>query len=103
MSPAGFCFFVVGNANDAGGVANGDGVRCAGGGIIRFGSQNAIGGGAYYPNRTLALTTPISTLGSTPVGSGLTAYYQAFYRNATAGFCNGATSNMTSAYQITWN
>lgn len=101
QTPAGFCFFIAGNANNPGGVANGDGVLCAGGAITRFGSQYPNNGVSTYP--TPSQTTPVSTVGGTPVGSGLTAYYQVFYRNAVTGHCSSATTNVSSGYFIIWH
>lgn len=102
-TPAGFTFFISGNAADANGIANGDGVNCASGSFVRFGSQIPVNGASVYPNPALGLNTLLSTVGSSPVGSGQTRYYQAFYRNTTAGWCTPATSNVSSGYQMTWN
>lgn len=102
-TPAGFTFFIAGNAADLNGIANGDGVNCAGGSFVRFGSQIPINGASVYPNPSLGFNTPLSTVGSSPVGSGQTRYYQAFYRNNTANFCTAATSNVSSGYQMVWN
>lgn len=44
----------------------------------------------------------LSARGSTPPGSGLTAYYQTYYRNASASFCPPETFNVSNGYQITW-
>ncbi|MFN0242013.1 MAG: extracellular metalloproteinase [Planctomycetota bacterium] len=103
LSTIGFTFFFFGTGIDAAGFAVGDGVRCVDGTLIRFGSQNAVGGTAMYPNPGLGLTTPVSTIGSTPPGSGLVGHYQALYRNAVAGFCSPGTVNLTNAYRIPWN
>jgi glucose/arabinose dehydrogenase len=101
QTPAGFCLFVVGTGNNPSGVANADGVLCLDGAITRFGSQYPVGGVSTYPN--VSQPTPLSTVSGTTVGSGQTRYYQIFYRNSVVGFCNAATANWTSAYQITWN
>ncbi len=103
LTPVGFVIFLSGDGNDAAGVANGDGVRCAGGSFVRFGSQNASNGAAKFPNPALGLTNALSIVSSVTPGAGATRYYQCFYRNVAAGWCNAATTNMSSAYQITWN
>jgi hypothetical protein len=102
-TPAGFTFFIAGNAADLNGIANGDGVNCAGGSFVRFGSQIPINGASVYPNPALGFNTALSTVGASPVGSGQTRYYQAFYRNNTANWCNPSTSNVSSGYQMVWN
>lgn len=100
LTPVGFSFFIVGDGSDSNGVSYGDGVRCAGGSFVRFGAQNASGGEVTYPNALQPL--PLSMVGSSPPGSALTRYYQTFYRSAVSKFCNPSTSNVSSAYQITW-
>lgn len=80
-----------------------DGVSCASGALIRFGSQNAVNGTAKYPNVPLGHTIPLSDRGATPVGSGLTGHYQVVYRDTAANFCTGDTLNFSSAQPITWN
>lgn len=103
MSPVGFCQFFKTSATALPGIAVLDGISCASGSIIRFGSQNAVGGTAKYPNPSLGLTTPVSVRGATPVGSGLTGYYQVSYRNTKANFCTVETVNFSSSYGITWD
>jgi hypothetical protein len=76
----------------------GDGVRCIGGNIKRFGDQIASGGGASYPRRG---QTPISVVVAATHGS--TRWYQAIYRNANAGWCSPATFNATNAIELFWH
>ncbi|MFN0242472.1 MAG: hypothetical protein ACKVWV_06215 [Planctomycetota bacterium] len=101
-TPAGFTIFIKGDAEIVDGVVRHDGVLCAGGAFIRFGSQNAVNGTASYPNLPLGHVTPLSVLGGTAPGSAQTAYYQAFYRNVAANFCTSGTLNLTNAYQVAW-
>ncbi len=103
LTPVGFVIFLSGNGNDAAGVPNGDGVRCAGGSFVRFGSQNASNGAARFPNPTIGITMPLSAVSSVTPGGGATRYYQCFYRNVAAAWCNPATTNMSSAYELVWN
>jgi hypothetical protein len=78
--------------------AFGDGLRCAGGVLVRFGVQFAAGGSATFPR---AGDPPLSALGATLPGSGLTAVYQAFYRDP-ASFCTAGTYNATNAIRVVW-
>lgn len=100
---AAFGLLLKGNASDANGVANGDGVRCVDGQLIRFGGHNAGTNGAplgtwTYPNT--AQTNPVSMATLQPPGQA--AYYQLFYRNLAASFCNPATTNMSNGVRIDW-
>jgi hypothetical protein len=100
---AAFGLLLKGNASDANGVANGDGVRCVDGQLIRFGGHNAATNGAplgtwTYPNSVQ--TIPVST--ATAQAPAQSAYYQLFYRNNAANFCNPATTNMSNGWQLDW-
>ncbi|MFN0242904.1 MAG: hypothetical protein ACKVWV_08450 [Planctomycetota bacterium] len=101
-APTSFGMFFKGTADIPAGLAIADGVRCVGGSFVRFGAQSAVSGVARYPNPPLGFTLPISTVGSTPPGSGLTGYYQYVYRSALPGFCNAGTLNFTNAYRQQW-
>jgi hypothetical protein len=91
--------FVKSNASSAQGIVFGDGVRCVSGAIVRLGIQSAPAGTATFP-----ATSPVtlSQAGGTAPGSGITAWYQAYYRNADATFCTSATFNISNGYVITW-
>jgi FG-GAP repeat len=85
-------FFRADNAINAGlGVIFGDGLRCAGGNLIRLGvvPSNASG----------------TAVTSFPLGSGLAAgdvkRYQYWYRNPTGSPC-GAAFNLTNGYELSW-
>jgi hypothetical protein len=100
---AAFGLLLRGNASDANGVANGDGVRCVDGQLFRFGGHNAGTNGAplgtwTYPNSAQTVPVSIATLQS----PGQAAYYQLFYRNLAASFCSPATTNMSNGVQINW-
>jgi hypothetical protein len=100
---AAFGLLLKGNASLASGAANGDGVRCVDGQLIRFGGHNAGTNGAplgtwTYPNT--AQTIPVSMATIQPAGQ--TAYYQLFYRNLAASFCSSATTNMSNGMQVNW-
>jgi hypothetical protein len=80
------------------GVVFGDGVRCAGGNLIRLGTKTNVSGAAQYPE---AGNPSISVRGGTPSGSGAIGYYQTYFRNA-AVFCTSATFNVTNAVRVVW-
>lgn len=99
----GFAFLFKGNAMDANGVASSDGLRCADGQIIRFGGHFAGANGEEmgiwkYPNDVQTL--PVTTVTAQPAGQ--SAYYQLFYRNASANFCNASTANLSNGIQLAW-
>jgi len=74
----------------------GDGLRCAGGSIIRLGTKVNASGGSQYP---AAGDPSISVRGL--VTSPGTRTYQVWYRNA-AVFCVSATFNLTNGLSVTW-
>jgi hypothetical protein len=83
-------------AAGAGGVF-GDGLRCAGGSVIRLGTKINTNGSSSYPGSGGSL--PISVKGADAAGN--TRTYQCWYRNAAA-FCNPETFNLTNGGQTTW-
>ncbi|MFN0242719.1 MAG: FG-GAP repeat domain-containing protein [Planctomycetota bacterium] len=100
---AGFGFLVKGNSSSAVGIVNGDGLRCSDGSLIRFGGHNAGTNGAplgtwTYPNAVQ--TVPVSTATLQPGGQN--AFYQLFFRNVTASFCNAGTTNWSNGVQVPW-
>ncbi|MBL8861061.1 MAG: hypothetical protein JNK02_03535 [Planctomycetes bacterium] len=78
------------------GVVFGDGLRCAGGSIIRLGTKNNVAGTSQYP---AVGDTSISVRGLNVAGNVRT--YQCWYRNAAA-FCTPDTFNLTNGLQTTW-
>jgi len=74
----------------------GDGLRCAGGAIIRIGTMTNATGASQYP---AAGDPAISVRGL--VTSPGTRTYQVWYRNAAA-FCNVGTFNLTNGLTVTW-
>lgn len=78
------------------GVSFGDGLRCAGGTIVRLGTHLSSLGRSSYPE---GAEEPIHVRGSVPAGSSRT--YQVWYRNA-APFCTNSTFNLTNAVRIDW-
>ena len=91
--------FLQGSADAPAGIVFGDGVRCANGSLIRLGSKTTPGGVAQYPE---AGNLSVSQRGMVTPGSGVTRYYQTYYRNSAASFCPPATFNVTNGYRIVW-
>ncbi len=74
----------------------GDGLRCAGGTVVRLGTKTNVAGQSRYPVGT---DLPVSVRGQVSVPGVRT--YQAWYRNA-AVFCTASTFNLSNGYSITW-
>ncbi len=79
------------------GIPFGDGLRCAGGAIVRLGTKINTAGASQYPG---AGDPPISVRAQVPPTGG-SRTYQAWYRNA-ASFCTPATHNLTNGVQFAW-
>jgi hypothetical protein len=77
--------------------AFGDGLRCAGGTVIRLGTKANSGGASQYP---VGADPAVSVRGLVPVGGG-TRFYQVWYRNA-ADFCTPSTFNLSNGLGIPW-
>jgi hypothetical protein len=74
----------------------GDGLRCAGGAVLRLGTQTNVLGASHYPE---VGDDPISIRGAVVPGAVHT--YQVWYRNA-ASFCTAAAFNLTNGVQAVW-
>ena len=92
------CLFYQGTASLGSGVAFGDGIRCAGGTVLRIATRAAGLNGTFYP---LPNETPVHTSGSVP-SSTCARYYQVWYRNASTTFCTPSTFNLSNGVRITW-
>jgi hypothetical protein len=77
--------------------AFGDGLRCAGGTVVRIGTKLNSAGASSYPG---AGDLSVSVRGNVTV-AGSVRNYQAWYRNAAA-FCTPSTFNLTNGYSVTW-
>jgi hypothetical protein len=75
----------------------GDGLRCAGGALIRLGTEVNVAGASQYPG---AGNPPVSVRGMVPAAGGVREY-QCWYRNA-APFCTPNTFNLTNGLEISW-
>lgn len=82
--------------NSGAGTVFGDGLRCAGGTILRLGSKTNTSGASSYPTGN---DQPISIRGSNSAGA--VRDYQCWYRNAAA-FCTPSTFNLTNGVEVTW-
>ncbi|MFO1010152.1 MAG: hypothetical protein U1F29_08835 [Planctomycetota bacterium] len=92
------CIYLQGDALTD--VAFGDGVRCAGGTLLRLRTKANVGGASAFPDS--ADTVSLSVRGGVVPGSGTTRYYQTYYRNSAALFCPPQTFNVTNGIVITW-
>src|SRR4029079_14912701 len=77
------------------GAAFGDGLRCAGGTVIRLGTKTNVAGSSSYPSGS----TPISVKGADSAGN--VRQYQCWYRTRAA-FCTPSTFNLRTAFQLPW-
>lgn len=80
----------------ANGVVLGDGLRCAGGAVMRIGAAPIANGASAFP----PAGARVSELGLV-TAPGSTRVYQAIYRNA-ASFCTNSATNGTNGLSITW-
>jgi hypothetical protein len=78
------------------GIVFGDGLRCAGGVVIRLGTKTNVAGASQYPG---VGDLPVSVKGGVTLPG--VRMYQVWYRNAAA-FCTTSTFNLTNGYQIAW-
>ncbi|MBL8863790.1 MAG: hypothetical protein JNK02_17505 [Planctomycetes bacterium] len=89
------CLFFQGSAQTS--QVFGDGLRCAGGIVVRIGAKAASAGVAVYPSAADPL---LSIQGGVPAG-GATRHYQVWYRNA-APYCTPSTFNLSNALRVVW-
>jgi hypothetical protein len=78
------------------GAVFGDGLRCAGGTIVRLGTKLNAAGTSQYPGPS-DLSVSVRAL----VPAGAVRTYQAWYRNA-AVYCSASTFNLTNGVEATW-
>ncbi len=96
--PSGTVLYFQGTTRVNAGLGNvfGDGLRCAGGSVIRLGLETNVAGSSSYPG---AGDPSISVKGMTSAGA--IRDYQCWYRNAAA-FCTPSTFNLTNGLEVTW-
>jgi hypothetical protein len=86
--------------NNGMGSTFGDGLRCAGGSVIRLAIRTADSSGRAVLGGGVPGDPQISVKGAIPAGGGVREY-QAWYRNSAA-FCTPALYNTTNGIEITW-
>ena len=110
VRPNATSLFLQGNGLIAAGAVFGDGVRCAGGQLLRLnaptGTTSDAGGTVVYPNAGFpqSITARAAQLGQ-PIAPGDTRWYQVYYRDPLLTFCPnppGNSWNVTAAVQLTW-
>jgi hypothetical protein len=84
--------------NAGNGAVFGDGLRCAGGTVVRLGTKANAAGASQYP---VAGDLSVSAKGLITAPGTYT--YQVWYRNADQTFCTTNTFNLTNGYEIVWN
>jgi hypothetical protein len=96
--PNSSALYFQGNSQQGGGlgVAFGDGLRCAGGTVVRLGTKTNFAGASSYPTGG---DLSVSVRGG--VAAGDTRTHQVWYRNAAA-FCTASTFNLTNGVQVLW-
>ena len=88
-------YFQGNNAvNSGNGNTFGDGLRCAGGGVLRLQVR--------FADATGASQTSISISGSGGVAPGDVKRYQLWYRDPNTSFC-GLGFNLSNGVQVTWS
>jgi len=83
--------------NGGAGVAFGDGLRCAGGSVLRIGYVTTSAGTMSYPGPG---QQPVSVRGAIPAAGGSRGY-QIWYRNV-ANYCTAAPYNLSNGLWIVW-
>lgn len=91
--------FFKGDASLPSAVPFGDGLRCVGGALRRFGAQTSVNGTATFPG---SIGGTLSAAGGNTPGSGEVAYYQAFYRDGLPGYCTAGRTNASNGVQVVW-
>lgn len=79
------------------GAVFGDGLRCAGGTVVRLGTKSNVGGTSQYPS----VGDPSVSVGGSIGGAG-TRTYQVWYRNSAA-FCTTSTFNLSNGLLVNWS
>jgi hypothetical protein len=83
--------------NGGSGTVFGDGLRCAGGGVLRLGIRTNVANASSLPSSGSPALTVAGNI-TTPA----TVHYQVWYRNAAA-FCSASTFNLTNGLSVAWH
>jgi hypothetical protein len=84
----------------------GDGLRCAGGTLVRLYTKHASGGTATAPQVGDASVSSRSAILGDPIPLGASRFYQTYYRDSSATFCpapGGGSFNVSSALAVVWS
>lgn len=101
--PNGPCLYFQGTvklpgSNPGAGAVFGDGLRCAGGSVIRLAIKTNIGGASQLPDLVDPGIAGLGGLTSGPV----TRFYQVWYRDSDITFCNPEVYNLTNGVEVHW-
>ncbi len=103
MMPSATCIFLQGGTLSAAGVGFGDGVRCAGGPLIRLYVKTASSGAANAPLPSDVTISARSAAFGDVLTPGTKRWYQTYYRDPASFACaSPSTFNITSGVQIEW-
>jgi hypothetical protein len=80
------------------GAVFGDGLRCAGGSVIRLGYATNSFGASRYPGPS---DPSVSVKGAIPAGGGVERTYQVWFRDA-AQWCTPSLFNLSNAVDVVW-
>ena len=75
----------------------GDGLRCAGGSVLRLATKMNVNGASQFPE----LSDPVASIAGA-VQAASTRTYQVWYRNS-AGFCTSDVFNLTNGVEVVWS
>jgi hypothetical protein len=97
--PNSSALYFQGTAQQNGGLGAvfGDGLRCAGGAVIRLGTKFNVANASRYPD---VGDLAVSVRGL--VAPGDVRAYQTWYRNADPAFCTASTFNLTNGITLSW-
>lgn len=90
----------TGKVGNGAGVHFGDGLRCAGGAVVRLGTRFTDAAGSVEFGAAVSGDPSIAVRGQLPGGGGL-RHYQGWYRD-TAPFCRPEGFNLTNGFSIDW-
>ena len=94
--------FLQGDTLLTDGAVFGDGIRCAGGDLLRLYTKTASSGAVTAPEAGDPSITARSAALGDPIAPGSPRFYQVYYRDPEAAFCPGATFNVGNALRIVW-
>lgn len=103
--PSALSIFLQGNQLISAGVRFGDGVRCAGGSLLRLFAKSASGGAVNAPQPGDPSISARSAQLGDAITPGSVRYYQTYYRDPNLAYCpapQGDTWNATNGVRVVW-